>query len=133
MLFGLVRNCQVTFTFSLRPFCCICFQLLMWLIMQDMSMVYPAQELVAKDLHGEQWIFQHTYRGMFITKKPMLLKSLQRHKFYCFTSIVLTFRHYYELNVIRLYQVQKKYFYEVRRKIKLIKINDYIKECKICC
>ena len=24
----------------------------------------PAQELVAKDLHGQTWTFRHIYRGM---------------------------------------------------------------------
>lgn len=34
-----------------------------WSMLQDMSKEPPAQELVAKDLHGHEWHFRHIYRG----------------------------------------------------------------------
>lgn len=35
------------------------------LFIQDMSREPPAQELVAKDLHGTEWRFRHIYRGTY--------------------------------------------------------------------
>lgn len=34
--------------------------------LQDMSQEPPAQELVAKDLHGSEWRFRHIYRGTYV-------------------------------------------------------------------
>lgn len=33
------------------------------LFLQDMSKQPPTQELVAKDLHGNEWRFRHIFRG----------------------------------------------------------------------
>lgn len=35
--------------------------------MQDMTQATPAQELVAKDLHGFEWHFKHIFRGNYLT------------------------------------------------------------------
>lgn len=35
------------------------------MLLQDTTQQTPAQKLVAKDLHGYEWHFRHTYRGMF--------------------------------------------------------------------
>lgn len=32
---------------------------------QDYSQTPPAQELIAKDLHGNEWKFRHIFRGEF--------------------------------------------------------------------
>ena len=32
---------------------------------QDMSKQPPTQELVAKDLHGNEWLFRHIFRDNF--------------------------------------------------------------------
>lgn len=32
---------------------------------QDYSLTPPAQELIAKDLHGNEWKFRHIFRGDF--------------------------------------------------------------------
>jgi hypothetical protein len=32
-------------------------------VVQDKSQQPPAQELLAKDLHGSEWRFRHIYRG----------------------------------------------------------------------
>ena len=31
--------------------------------MQDFSQQPPAQELIARDLHGNEWKFRHIFRG----------------------------------------------------------------------
>lgn len=38
----------------------------------------PCQELVAKDLHGQEWKFRHIYRGIVISKHYMLIFYLMR-------------------------------------------------------
>ena len=35
-------------------------------LFQDMSQDPPSQDLVAKDLHGHEWKFRHTFRGIAI-------------------------------------------------------------------
>lgn len=35
----------------------------MFFFVQDMSQNPPSQELVAKDLHGNEWHFRHIFRG----------------------------------------------------------------------
>lgn len=36
-----------------------------FLLLQDFSLTPPAQELMAKDLHGNEWKFRHIFRGEF--------------------------------------------------------------------
>ena len=48
--------------------------------LQDMSLQPPAQELVAKDLHGFEWHFRHIYRGKlsyFMSNIPDLVATMQ--------------------------------------------------------
>ncbi|KAG6533051.1 hypothetical protein ZIOFF_006912 [Zingiber officinale] len=47
----------------------------------DFSMQPPAQELLARDLHGNLWSFRHIYRGkIFEDEKQQLLVGIQRAK-----------------------------------------------------
>jgi hypothetical protein len=38
--------------------------IIMLLNLQDYSQQPPAQELVARDLHDQEWHFRHIYRGI---------------------------------------------------------------------
>lgn len=51
---------------------CICFLLhavIFFLFDQDMSQNPPWQELVAKDLHGNEWHFRHIFRGLIFFER----------------------------------------------------------------
>lgn len=39
------------------------------LLLQDYSQQPPAQELIAKDLHGNEWKFRHIFRGEFLFRE----------------------------------------------------------------
>lgn len=49
--------------FGLLFLCCWLSVFWLW---QDMSRQPPTQELVAKDLHGNEWRFRHIFRGDYL-------------------------------------------------------------------
>lgn len=56
-----------------------------WVLLQDMSKQPPTQELVAKDLHGNEWHFRHIFRGIIKFNWPYLSTCLMK------VSIVVSF------------------------------------------
>lgn len=43
-----------------------------FLFLQDFSLTPPCQELIAKDLHGNEWKFRHIFRGEFLKISSVL-------------------------------------------------------------
>lgn len=66
-------------------------------LMQDMSRQPPTQELVAKDLHCNEWRFRHIFRGINLVSNSNLPITLLPAMFYilrlvhCFCPVIFLF------------------------------------------
>jgi len=56
---------------------------LFFFFLQDYSLQPPAQELIARDLHDNEWKFRHIFRGSFL-KYAFVQKSINGPQIYIF-------------------------------------------------
>lgn len=63
----------------------------LFFFLQDYTLQPPAQELIARDLHDNEWKFRHIFRGSFL-KYAFVQKSISVPELYMFKLALFVYR-----------------------------------------